>query len=147
MIAVLAWLDVAGEGLNPAATVSGTGASSCRRRHDLQGLVGTTDAEGGKAVALTREALDEERAAGEPNPRTARLAFGLALARDGQMAKAATVLDDCWREREEAPWTRPVLPVQFSGVLALCLAQLERDDDLARLLRQARPMVEEAEEA
>ena len=142
---VLAWLDVAGEGLNPAATVRDW-RSARAAVVMLQGLVGTTDAEGGKAVALTREALDEERAAGEPNPRTARLAFGLALARDGQMAEAATVLDDCWREREEAPWTRPVL-LQFGGVLALCLAQLERDDDLARLLRQARPMVEQAEEA
>ena len=62
------------------------------------------------------------------------------------MAEAATVLDDCWRERDEAPWTRPVL-LQFGGLLALCLAQLEREDDLVRLLRQARPLVEEAEEA
>ena len=142
---VLAWLDVAQAGLTPAATVRDW-RSARAAVVMLRGLVGTTDAEGGKAVALTREALDEERAAGEPHPQTALLAVGLALARDGQMAEAATVLDDCWREREEAPWTRPVL-LQFGGLLALCLAQLERDDELVRLLRQARPLVEEAEEA
>lgn len=141
---VLYWLDIADDTLTPETTVRDWSSASAAVAM-MRGLVGTTDAESEAAVTLTRRALEEERAAGDARPRTAELALGLTLARDGQLVEAANVLGDCWRERDEARWTRPVV-LQFGGSLAMCLVQLERDDEVARVLRQAQHLVDQAEQ-
>jgi Flp pilus assembly protein TadD len=109
-----------------------------------RGLIGTSEAQTDRSAELTQQAVELERAAGEPHPRTALLALGAALTRDGRFSEATEILGDAWRSRDETDWSSGVI-LQLAGLLGLTLLQLGRDADLERLLQTSVPLANAAQ--
>jgi LuxR family maltose regulon positive regulatory protein len=106
-------------------------------------VYGTPDADAEDAVVLSRQAVEWERAAGGDHPMMVT-ALGTALARTGRFAEAAPILAEAWNARDGGAWSSAVT-LQIAGVLAVCLVELGRDDELEALLGEAEPLARDAE--
>jgi LuxR family maltose regulon positive regulatory protein len=137
------WLDVCEARLTDQTSIRGW-RSARAAAVMMRGLVGIPEADSARAVELTGHAVELERAAGNPDPWTALLAYGAALERDGRFADGADVLAGCWRARAATDWSAGVV-LQLAGLLGLCLVESGREQDLARLLAEVRPLAEQAE--
>ena len=138
------WLDVCDRRLGSDTPVPGWRSARAAALM-MRGLVGTAESETARSVELTRQAVELERAAGDRDPQTALLALGAALARDGQFGDAAEILRDAWRSRGRRDWSTGV-HLQIAGLLGLALNQLSRSAELDELLREARPLADQAEQ-
>jgi LuxR family maltose regulon positive regulatory protein len=138
------WLDSCDHLITPSTSVRGWSSARAGALM-MRGLIGTSEAETDRSVKLTRQAVELERAAGDRDPQTALLALGAALARDGQFGEAAEILQDAWRSRGRADWSTGV-HLQTAGLLGIALNQLSRSAELDELLREARPLADQAEQ-
>ncbi len=110
----------------------------------MRGLIGTPADRTTEALALIRTAVDLERAAGESEPRTALLALGAALERDGQFEPAVDVLTRLWDARDHSGWSDGVV-LQLAGLLGFALLRLGRSTEVELLLRDALPLASRAD--
>lgn len=137
------WLDLAERRTTPDDVVFGW--------HDpraatltMRAVVGTPESTPGVALELAERAIELERATGiEPTPLPLS-ALASAYAMDGRFETAAPMLQDSWRQRDTAGWPMG-LSLQIGGVLGLTLLELDRDDEIERLLRQGVPLADAVE--
>ena len=136
------WLDLAEATATPGLTVPGwhsfRAAVLCWRA-----AFALPDSESARCVTLVREVIDLE-AEGSSGYRTARIALGGMLARDGRFNEAADQLLDQWPRRRTENW-QPWIALNCAGTLALSLTQAGRGEQCDRVLREAAPLAESAE--
>jgi LuxR family maltose regulon positive regulatory protein len=139
---VAGWLDISESLMTPDTVITGwrsaEGALALNRA-----ILATPDSETGLAVQLATRAVDLEARAGGSQP-AARMGLGICLFRHGSFAEAAELLADSWRHRDRYGWSPPAA-LHIGGQLGLSLVGLDRQQDAQRLLREARPLVEQTE--
>jgi LuxR family maltose regulon positive regulatory protein len=103
----------------------------------LRATFGLSDADAGRSARVAAEAIALETGAGAKGHPSVRPALGAALGRDGRFAEASELLLGLWPERESWPsW----IVLQVSGTLAFMLADLGRDQECDRILREVAPL-------
>lgn len=89
------------------------------------------------SVAMLEEAVEMEASAGSVDNPVGQIALGRAYGLDGRFTDAVRVLSAVKRDRVTIDWWTDVDPY-LSGLLALFLLQLDRVEEVDRLLVEAR---------
>ncbi|MFD3403634.1 LuxR C-terminal-related transcriptional regulator [Kribbella sp. NPDC058693] len=140
---VVHWLDLAERKLD-ADTVITYWRSPRAGILALRGVLGTPESQPALAVRLCEEAVALETAAGYAENPDAQAALGRAYGLDARFDEGARLLADCWRRRDQFPWsTERVL--QVAGQLSLCLLGVGREQELDSLLAQAGAIADQTE--
>ena len=112
----------------------------------LRAVMGVPVVETATSVAMLEEAVSMEAAAGSVDNPVGQIALGRAYGFDGRFEDAVRVLGDVKRGRVTIDWWADVDPY-LSGLLALFLLQLDRGEEVDRLLVEARRFLDSAEGA
>ncbi|HEY7103726.1 MAG TPA: LuxR C-terminal-related transcriptional regulator [Mycobacteriales bacterium] len=137
------WLDVCDGHLGPDSALDGWHSARAAALV-MRAVIGTSDADPDRSIALAEQAADLETGTGTAGHAIARAALGSAYARAGRFDDAVPILLDSWRRRDDGAWSVGV-SLQLAGLLGLALLELDRGADADRVLREARPIVEQAE--
>jgi LuxR family transcriptional regulator, maltose regulon positive regulatory protein len=103
----------------------------------MRAVMGVPMAESAMSVAMLEQALALEMAAGAADNPVAQIALGRAYGLDGRFDQAVHVLSAVKRRRVQIDWWVDVDPY-LAGLLGLFLLQLDRGDEVDRLLAEAR---------